>query len=224
MSRGGGGGGSVFMTLAPFGQRTLTQDEITAELSRRVQNIPGVQVFAQQRATASASAAAAGPVRFAIIGNDYEFAAQGGRQAAARRWTQDPVFDARARQLQHHPGADVDQDRPPARRAISAFRSTTISTAVQTLLERPQPRQLQRRQRHDPDRACACRRGMIQDTDGARQHPAAHRTGDGQDGAAVDAGDLRGGRRRPEPAAPGPAPRNPDRAPASARASTCARR
>src|SRR5207253_3949410 len=71
-SRGFGGGGQVSMTLAPFGQRTLTQDQITTQLTQKVANQPGIQVFAQSGNGLGIGGGGGGGLSFAILGNDYD--------------------------------------------------------------------------------------------------------------------------------------------------------
>ncbi len=70
MSRGGGGGGFMFLTLARWEDRSRSQTEISAELNRSLQSIPGVQV----RAFAGNSLGIRGGgqgLSFAVVGEDY---------------------------------------------------------------------------------------------------------------------------------------------------------
>jgi HAE1 family hydrophobic/amphiphilic exporter-1 len=67
---GSGGGGFMFLTLAPWQERERSQAEITADLNRRIQGIPGVQVFARRPNSLGIRGGGRG-LRFAIVGDDY---------------------------------------------------------------------------------------------------------------------------------------------------------
>ncbi len=132
MARGGGGGGSVFMRLAPFGKRTMSQDEITAELSRRVQNIPGVSVFARSTNGLNIRGSGNG-LSFALIGNDYDALAKAA-DALRAAMDDDPVFDS-VRVNYNTTQAQVSINIDRQRATDLGIPISTISTAVQTVLD-----------------------------------------------------------------------------------------
>ncbi len=70
-ARGFGGGGFMFVTLAPWDQRTRTQAEITQDLNSKLQTIPGIQVFAFTANSLGLRGGGQG-LQFAITGNDYD--------------------------------------------------------------------------------------------------------------------------------------------------------
>jgi HAE1 family hydrophobic/amphiphilic exporter-1 len=132
-SRGFGGGGFVSLTLAPFGQRTLSQDQITSQLSQKVQNIPGVQVFAQSGNGLGIGGGGGGGLTFAILGTDYDTLSKAS-DALIAAMNDDPVFN----------GPRVNYNTTQAQLSINIDRQrasdlgiplTTISAVVQTLLQ-----------------------------------------------------------------------------------------
>ena len=70
-TRQGGTGGFMFMTLAPWGERERSQMEIAAELNRKLQALPGVQVSARSSNSLGIRGGGQG-VSFAVTGPDYE--------------------------------------------------------------------------------------------------------------------------------------------------------
>ncbi len=70
IARGNGDGGFMFMTLAPWDQRTRSQAEITSQLNRELQAIPGIQVFARTSNSLGIRGGGQG-LQFAITGTDY---------------------------------------------------------------------------------------------------------------------------------------------------------
>src|SRR6185295_3963189 len=69
-AQGGGGGGFMFVTLAPWDQRQRSQAQITADINGRLQNIPGVQVFAFTANSLGIRGGGQG-LQFSVTGNDY---------------------------------------------------------------------------------------------------------------------------------------------------------
>jgi HAE1 family hydrophobic/amphiphilic exporter-1 len=70
VSRSNGDGGFLFITLAPWDQRTRTQMAITAQLSRSLQPIPGIQVSTRTSNSLGIRGGGQG-LRFAVTGPDY---------------------------------------------------------------------------------------------------------------------------------------------------------
>jgi HAE1 family hydrophobic/amphiphilic exporter-1 len=134
-SRGGGGGGGVQMKLAPFGQRTLTQDQITTQLGQAVANIPGISVNAQ--ATNGLGAAGfggfgGGGLSFALLGNDYESLIKAA-DALVVKMDENPLFDTprvNYNTTQAQISINIDRERA----STLGIPLNTISTVVQTLL------------------------------------------------------------------------------------------
>ncbi len=195
----------MFLTLAPWDQRSRSQAEITSQLNRELQRIPGVQVFARTSNSLGIRGGGQG-LQFAITGTDYD-QLSGVADKLVQAMEKDPVFD----RVQ----LNYDTTQPQMAIKIDRQRATdvgisvdTISAAVQTILSGKDlgnyyigddadrdPRQGARR--HGP--------GLQR----ARQHAAAHQGR--EDGAAVLAGLVPRVGRGAQPAAPGPAPRHPHR-------------
>jgi hydrophobic/amphiphilic exporter-1 (mainly G- bacteria), HAE1 family len=68
--RGDGNSGFIVLTLAPWGERERSQQEIAAELNAELQKIPGVQVFARTPNSLGIRGGGQG-LRFAVTGPDY---------------------------------------------------------------------------------------------------------------------------------------------------------
>ncbi|MEX0851868.1 MAG: efflux RND transporter permease subunit [Bauldia sp.] len=132
LARGGGGGGFMFLTLAPWEERTRSQAEITADLNRRLQGIPGVQVFARSGSSLGIRGGGQG-LTFAVIGSDYDTLAAAA-DLLVRAMDQNPAFD----RVQ----LNYDTTQPQMSIRIDRQRATdigvpiaSISVAVQTLLD-----------------------------------------------------------------------------------------
>jgi HAE1 family hydrophobic/amphiphilic exporter-1 len=63
--------GFVVITLAPWAERTRTQQEIAQELNGKLQEIPGIEIFARQANSLGIRGGGQG-LRFAITGTDYD--------------------------------------------------------------------------------------------------------------------------------------------------------
>jgi HAE1 family hydrophobic/amphiphilic exporter-1 len=132
MSRGGGGGGFMFLTLAPWDERSRSQAEISGELNRSLQTIPGVQV----RAFAGNSLGIRGGgqgLSFSVAGNDYE-SLLAASEDLVEAMEGDPAF-SRAE-------LNYDTTQPQMSIRIDRERASEIglpvegvSAAVQTLLD-----------------------------------------------------------------------------------------
>ena len=90
-SQGSGNSGFMALTLAPWDQRTRTQQEILADVQQRIQSVRGVRAFAFQPNSLGIRGAGSG-LQFAIVGNNY-----GELNAAATKVVEaldnDPRFD-----------------------------------------------------------------------------------------------------------------------------------
>ena len=131
IARGDGNGGFMFLTLAPWSERSRTQAEITSELNRDLQRIPGVQVFARTSNSLGIRGGGQG-LQFAITGTDYD-QLSGVADTLIQAMEKDPVFDRV--QLNYdttQPQMSIKIDRQRA--ADVGISVDTISGAVQTIL------------------------------------------------------------------------------------------
>ena len=131
-ARGFGGGGFMFVTLAPWDERTRSQQEITADLNRKLQAIPGVQMSAFTANSLGIRGGGQG-IQFAVTGNDYKEIADAAT-ALAEAMQDDPAFssvrlnyDTTQAQL----SIDIDRERA----ADIGVPVATISAIIQGLLE-----------------------------------------------------------------------------------------
>ena len=131
-ARGDGSGGFMFVTLAPWDKRQRTQMEITAELNRKLQSIPGIQVFAFTANSLGIRGGGQG-LQFAITGTDYDDARRRRRQADQGDAAGSGLRHGPA-QLRHHPAAALDQDRPRTAPPMSASRSTPSRPSCRPLI------------------------------------------------------------------------------------------
>ena len=131
-ARGFGGGGFIFLTLAPWDERIRSQREITADLNGRLGSIPGIQVFAYSPNSLGLRGGGQG-VRFAVAGNDYDAIAEAAELLQARM-DDDPVFSS----------VRLDYDTTQPQIAINIDRETAadlgisieqVSNLVQALLD-----------------------------------------------------------------------------------------
>jgi HAE1 family hydrophobic/amphiphilic exporter-1 len=131
IARNNGNGGFMFLTLAPWGKRSRTQAEITSQINRELQQIPGVQVFARTANSLGIRGGGQG-LQFAITGTDYDQLA-GVADKLVQAMEKDPAFD----RVQ----LNYDTTQPQMAIKIDRQRATdvgisvdTISAAVQTIL------------------------------------------------------------------------------------------
>ncbi len=128
---GSGGGGFLFLTLAPWEERARSQAEITSDLNRRLQAIPGVQVFARRPNSLGIRGGGQG-LQFAVVGDDYAVLAEAA-ETMSRELEDHPAF-TRIRvsydTTQPQMSIRIDRDRV----ADVGLPLESISTAVQTLL------------------------------------------------------------------------------------------
>ena len=198
-ARGFGGGGFMFVSLAPWDQRQRSQQEITADLNRRPgedPGHPGLRLLAQQpRHQRRRPGTDIRRHRHRLRGDRRR------RRQAARRDERGPDLRQRPAQLRHHPAAAFDQHRSRARRRSRHLDREHLADRPGAA-RRQGPRQFLHRRRPDRDPAAGAG-GHDPGSLRPRPDPAAHV--ERQDGAARLAGDVQGNRGRPQPAARGPA-------------------
>lgn len=131
ITRSGGTGGFMFLTLAPWGERERSQMEIAAELNRKLQAIPGVQVSARNSNSLGLRGGGQG-VTFSVTGSDYAALADAADTLIVAM-EQSPTFGTiRLNYDTTQPQLSIHIDR---QRAIDAgITVETISAVVQTLL------------------------------------------------------------------------------------------
>ncbi|HZP21053.1 MAG TPA: efflux RND transporter permease subunit [Bauldia sp.] len=130
-AQGGGGGGFMFVTLAPWDQRTRTQQQITSDINARLQSIPGVQVFAFTSNSLGIRGGGQG-LQFAITGTDYDTLSDAADNLMAAM-QDDPVFTTvRLNYDTTQPQLSIKIDR--ARAADMGVSLDAITTVLQTLL------------------------------------------------------------------------------------------
>ena len=145
----------MFVTLAPWDERTRSQQEITAELNRSCRRIPGVQVFARTANSLGIRGGGQG-LQFAITGTDYDALADAADELIAAM-EKDPAFDrVRLNYDTTQPQLSIKIDRERA--ADLGISVDSISAVVQTLLDGTRPRQLLHRRRSDRDSRAGARR------------------------------------------------------------------
>jgi HAE1 family hydrophobic/amphiphilic exporter-1 len=130
-AQGGGGGGFIFLTLTPWDERTRSQMEITADLNRRLQSLPGIQVFTRTSNSLGIRGGGQG-LTFAVTGSDYDVI---GKAADTLKTAleNDPRFaTARLNFDATQPQISINIDRERA--ADLGVSISTISTVLQTLL------------------------------------------------------------------------------------------
>ncbi|MEJ0012300.1 MAG: efflux RND transporter permease subunit [Bauldia sp.] len=129
-AQGGGGGGFMFATLAPWGQRR-GQAEISNEINRKLQAIPGIQVSAFTSNSLGIRGGGQG-LQFSITGTDYDKLA-GTADTLIDAIQADPVFaTARVNFDTTQPQISVNIDR--ARASDVGVSVSNISAAIQTLV------------------------------------------------------------------------------------------
>jgi HAE1 family hydrophobic/amphiphilic exporter-1 len=131
-ARGFGGGGFMFVTLAPWDERTRSQQEITADINRRLQAIPGVQVSAFTANSLGIRGGGQG-LQFAVTGTDYAAIADAA-VTLQRAIEGDPAFSTvRLNYDTTQPQLSIKIDRDRA--ADVGVSLESVATIVQTLLE-----------------------------------------------------------------------------------------
>ncbi|MCB1487640.1 MAG: efflux RND transporter permease subunit [Bauldia sp.] len=131
-ARGFGGGGFMFVSLAPWDKRERSQQQITADLNARLGRIPGIQVFAFQPNSLGIRGGGQG-LRFAVTGNDYDkIAATADKLLDAM--SNDPAFGTvRLDYDTTQPQLSINIDRERA--SDLGISIDSISSVVQALLD-----------------------------------------------------------------------------------------
>ena len=131
-AQGFGGGGFMFVTLAPWEERVRSQQEITADLNRQLQEIPGISVTAFQPNSLGIRGGGQG-LQFAVTGPDYDQIAVAATDLM-RAMQDDPAYDTvRLNYDTTQPQLSIQIDR--ARAADVGVPVQNISAVIQTLLE-----------------------------------------------------------------------------------------
>jgi len=131
ITRSGGSGGFMFLTLVPWDERDRSQMEIAADLNRRLQTIPGVQVSARSSNSLGLRGGGQG-VAFSVTGPEYAELADAA-DILITAMEQSPAFDRiRLNYDTTQPQLSIRLDN---RRATDAgIPIDTIASVVQTLL------------------------------------------------------------------------------------------
>ncbi|WP_421724377.1 efflux RND transporter permease subunit [Bauldia sp.] len=131
-ARGFGGGGFMFVRLAPWEERARSQQEITADINQRLGQIPGIQVFARTPNSLGIRGGGQG-LRFAVAGPDYDAIAIAADELEDAM-TGDPTFG--------NIRLDYDTTQPQVSIVIDRERAADlgipvgdIASVVQTLLD-----------------------------------------------------------------------------------------
>jgi HAE1 family hydrophobic/amphiphilic exporter-1 len=130
---GGGGSNTGFMilTLAPWDQRARSQQQISGEISKQLQSLPGAQVFLRSSNSLGIRGGGQG-LQFAITGSDYNELATDAQKLIAAL-SQAPGFaSVRLAYDTTQPQVSIEIDR--AKAADLGVPLTTVATAVTTLL------------------------------------------------------------------------------------------
>ena len=133
-----GQGGSVnsgfmVLTLAPWGDRDRTQQQISADITRMTANIPSIRVFPIQPNSLGIRGAGNG-LQVALVGNDYAKLGDAAAEAGAPDGRQRPLRE-RAAELRGQPGAAFGDDRPRTRVRSRHRHQSGLSSALQAMLD-----------------------------------------------------------------------------------------
>ena len=127
-----GSGGFMFITLANWDKRTRSQAQITAQLNRALQRIPGVQIFARSSNSLGIRGGGQG-LQFAITGNDYQSLSDAADKLQAAMEKEPQIFgtvQVNYNTTQAQVSVDIDRQRASA----AGVSVSDISSAVQFLL------------------------------------------------------------------------------------------
>ena len=117
--------GFIMLTLAPWEERGRTQQEIARELNAKLQEIPGVEVFARQPNSLGIRGGGQG-LRFSITGTDYDRLADQAEELQVVMES-DPAFE-RVR-------LDYDTTQPELALTIDREKAADIGVSVETLAQ-----------------------------------------------------------------------------------------
>jgi HAE1 family hydrophobic/amphiphilic exporter-1 len=124
--------GFILLTLAPWEERARSQEAITAELNRKLQQLPGVQIFARAPNSLGIRGGGQG-LQFAITGTDYDLLAE---QAKALQGAMEDLPEFETVRLNYdttQPELSIDIDRELA--ADLGVPVETIGATLVTLLD-----------------------------------------------------------------------------------------
>jgi HAE1 family hydrophobic/amphiphilic exporter-1 len=124
-SGGSQNSGFMVMTLAPWEERTRSQQEILSDITSRVRNVPGVRAFAFQPNSLGIRGAGNG-LQFAIVGNNYADLG-----AAAQKIVADLEQDRRFQQ----PRLSEEATQPQLSVSIDRERASEIGIDIAGLAE-----------------------------------------------------------------------------------------
>ena len=131
ITRSGGSGGFMFLTLAPWHERDRSQMEIAADLGRKLQAIPGIQASPRNSNSLGIRGGGQG-VTFSVTGQDYGELAEAA-ETLINVMESSPTFDTiRLNYDTTQPQLSIRIDRQRATEAGISI--ATISSVVQTLL------------------------------------------------------------------------------------------
>lgn len=131
-ARGFGGGGFMFVSLAPWDERERSQQAITADLNARLGAIPGIQVFAYSPNSLGIRGGGQG-LRFAVAGNDYDQIAAAADDLKAAMSESSAFSNVRLDYDTTQPQLSINIDRERA--ADLGISIENISSFVQALLD-----------------------------------------------------------------------------------------
>ena len=131
-SGGSQNSGFMVMTLAPWDQRERSQQEILADITGRVQQVPGVRAFAFQPNSLGIRGAGSG-LQFAVVGSNYAELTEAA-QAIVSDMEADPRFrQARLSQETTQPQLSVEIDRERA--SDLGINIAGLAEAMQAMLD-----------------------------------------------------------------------------------------
>ncbi|TIO22474.1 MAG: efflux RND transporter permease subunit, partial [Mesorhizobium sp.] len=117
--------GFMVMTLAPWAERTRSQQEIMAEISRLTKQVPSVRVFPVQPNSLRIRGAGSG-LQFALVGNDRKALSAAAVQIV-EEMRQDPRFQS--------PRLSVDLTQPQLAVAIDRERASDLGIDITGLAD-----------------------------------------------------------------------------------------
>lgn len=114
---------NVFLRLVPWEQRTVKQQQLTAELFPRVANIPGVRAFAINPGSLGTRGFQA-PIQLVIQGPDYD---------TLVRWRDAVIERARQSPLLVNLDSNFRETKPEVRVEIDRRRAADLGVSIQTI-------------------------------------------------------------------------------------------
>ncbi|WP_114374938.1 efflux RND transporter permease subunit [Elioraea thermophila] len=114
---------NVFLRLVPWEQRTVKQQQLTAEIFPRVANIPGVRAFAVNPGSLGTRGFQA-PIQLVIQGPDYD---------TLVRWRDAVIERARQSPLLVNLDSNFKETKPEVRVEIDRRRAADLGVSIQTI-------------------------------------------------------------------------------------------